>query len=241
MVQMNGPQITPRTMNNQGGGNALPPYPQMRTQTIAGSSGRSRSAQPSGIMDALRKAKTKPVVTPKSTVMPGEVKQTAPPMTPAAQKQPPQAGGQTLSDVYNFFKSDLENERRQAISGAQADAAKRGVYYGTPLTGSEADIETQFLRGLGQLQSGMYSNEQENQLRRLGLASGLLGGFPEGGYEGDNSFYQVLGQLFGSSPTASGARRGPAISTAPPARLPPPTTQRPPIPVRGPRPQPVGR
>jgi hypothetical protein len=122
---------------------------------------------------------TQPVITPKSTAVPGEVKPMTPPAAPSQTAQapqgatPPQAGGQTLGDVYNFFKSDLENQRNQALASTRADASARGVFYGTPLTGSEADVNTQYLRGLGQLQAGMYGNEQQNQLARLGLAESL--------------------------------------------------------------------
>lgn len=173
---MGGPAITPKT--TPGGGAALPPYLQMRRPVAQpGTFGPPANYSPQ---------QTQPVVTPKSTAVPGEVSapkpQTQPGTPPAAPSQtaqapqgstPPQAGGQTLGDVYNFFKSDLENERNQALAGSRADASARGVFYGTPLTGSEADINTQYLRGLGQLQSGMYGNEQQNQLARLGLAESL--------------------------------------------------------------------
>jgi len=149
--------------------------------------------------------------------------------TQAGNPSPPQAGGNSLGDVYNFFKSDLDNERKQAMSGSIADAASRGVYYGTPLTGSEADINTQYLRGLGQLQSGMYGNEQSNQLARLGLATSLAGPMMQGVSPGgiDPSVYQMLGQLFGQSNTLSGQRGGPSVASLPnraPAQLPPNTT-----------------
>lgn len=121
------------------------------------------------------------------------------PGQPAGNK-PPQAGGNSLSDVYNFFKSDLENQRNQALAGSRADAAARGVFYGTPLTGSEADINTQYLRGLGQLQSGMYGNEQQNQLARLGLATSLgwQNEMTQPGMPGPVD-YSGLGALFGSN------------------------------------------
>lgn len=229
MVALNvgGPTITPNTMQNQGGGAALPPYLQVRKPTTF-----------AGTLSQVNK----PVVTPKSTATPGEVaspqsqpKQAqAPAVTPAGQ-QPPQAGGQTLADVYNYFKSDLENQRKQAMAGSIADASARGVYYGTPLTGSEADIQTQYLRGLGQLQAGMYGNEQQNQLARLGLATQLFGSTPQPQTGGiDPSIYQMLGSLFGGSPTVSGQRSGPSMTPA--AQLPKLQT---PITLRGGVPQPV--
>lgn len=208
VANVNGPAITPKTLKNNGGGNAMPPY----LQGISGG---------------------QPMVTPKSTAVPGEVatpgqipKQSQPPtqvpqVTPKAQagQTPtgiPQAGGQSMSDVYNFFKSDLENQRKQAKAGAIADASARGVYYGTPLTGSEADIDTQFLRGLGQLQAGMYGNEQQNQLARLQLAATMLQGEPQANAGGINpSLYQMLGSLFGGSQAASGQRTGPTQAQPP--------------------------
>lgn len=218
-----GPAVTDKTLRNPGGGNAAPGYLQVRTPM-------------------MNQQGTQPVVTPKSTVVPGEVGKTlqnipqmpqrsmpqapqapqGPPVTPAGQPPaPPQAGGNNLQGLYNFFASDLQNQAKQAASNSIADASARGVYYGTPLTGSEADINTQYLRGLGQLQAGMYGNEQQNQLARLGLATQLAGmsGFnaPPSGQIDPNT-YAMLGQLFGggaggtgSTPVA-GARSGPAIT-----------------------------
>lgn len=219
------PAITPKT--TQGGGAALPPYLQMRKPAMAPSYPGQR---------------TQPVVTPKSTAVPGEVsgqigapaiQKPLVPQTPQAPYVSPQtkgvaapatsaqaAGGgskPTLSDVYGFFKSDLENQRNQALASTRADASARGVFYGTPLTGSEADINTQYLRGLGQLQAGMYGNEQQNELARLGLAESL-------GWQGGMNMppmpggldWSSLGSLFGTSPAVSGKRSGPSAPTVTP-------------------------
>lgn len=168
---MQSPAITPKS--TQGGGAALPPYLQMR--------------QPA-INPTYPGQQTQPVITPKSTAVPGEVKPMTPPASPVQANQapqtpptqgsteapaPPQAGGSDLGGLYKFYQSDLANQRNQALAGTRADASARGVFYGTPLTGSEADINTQYLRGLGQLQAGMYGNEQQNQLARLGLAESM--------------------------------------------------------------------
>lgn len=130
---------------------------------------------------------------------------------------PPQAGGTDLSGVYNFFKSDLQNQQKQALAGTQADAAARGVYYGTPLTGSEADINTQYLRGLGQLQAGMYGNEQQNQLARLAIGTQLMSIMPQAASAGiDPNTFQALGQLLlpqpqqGAGANVAAPRIGPA-------------------------------
>lgn len=200
-----GPSITPQTMKStQRGGQQNPAYLQMRTPMAPGS------------------AKTNPVITPAAsmggdTVNPQRQMSPMAPSGPPITPKPPQAGGNSLGDVYNFMKSDLQNQTKQAKSSAIADASARGVYYGTPLTGSEADIDTQYLRGLGQLDAGMYGNEQQNQLSRLGMATTLAGQagsnmppVPEG------MDWSGLGALFGaSSPTAppvAGQRQGPAIT-----------------------------
>jgi hypothetical protein len=128
--------------------------------------------------------------------------------------------GQGLAGLYNFYKSDLQNQAKQATANSVADASARGVYYGSPLTGSEADINTQYLRGLGQLQAGMYGNEQANQLARLGLATNLFstGGMnaPPGG-QMDPQTWQMIGQMFGGATgqgAPSGQRTGPQITPA---------------------------
>lgn len=203
-----GPKITPKAMspNSANGGQQNPAYLQMK-----------RPAMVPG------QAMTNPVVTPKP-MAPGDTvrgPQITPPMNNGIPSAPPQAGGNSLGDVYKFFASDLGNQAKQAKSSAIADASARGVYYGTPLTGSEADIDTQYLRGLGQLQAGMYGNEQENQLRRLGMAVNL------GGQAGNNMpqapgpmDFSGLGALFGSGTpagpgaTAADTRKGPAITPA---------------------------
>lgn len=140
-------QIKNATLKATGqGGQALPPHLQVRKPPVPG-------------------ATPAPVVTPKPTA-PGDTVAPVPPQATAAPANP-------MQKVYDFFKGDLERERKSAMSNSIADAANRGVYYGTPLTGSEADINTQYLRGLGQLQAGMYQNEQQNWLARLGLATRL--------------------------------------------------------------------
>jgi hypothetical protein len=221
-----GPSITPNTLNSAAkGGQQNPPYLQMKTPVKA----------------APTQAQTAPVITPAASA-PGDTVRRAqavpeapsvptgqaptpampsipptptagPAITPAG--APPQAGGNTLDDVYNFFKSDLQNQTKQAKANSISDASARGVYYGTPLTGSEADIDTQYLRGLGQLQSGMYGNAQSDALARLGLASNL-------GYQGlmqqpatsAPMNWAALGNLFGSSPSnpTTDKRNGPVIT-----------------------------
>lgn len=199
-------------------GNALPPYLQTRT--------------PTGVPGVGGQTPTSPVIAPKSTAVPGEVAQATPgamksavatPATPPPATaispsgslvsskanpnletpQPPQLGGSNLQGVYNYFKSDLQNQTKQAMANTTSDAAARGVYYGSPLTGSEADINTQYLRGLGQLQAGMFGNEQQMELARLGLGANMnaMAAFNQPQVPGiDNSLFSNLGALFANSP-----------------------------------------
>ena len=217
--------------DGRGGGNAMPPYIQ------------------------ARKPATRSVITPKSTVMPGETRgnqqyqagmrqyqgaitpkkpginaQTGVGMRPATAT--PGAAAPTVADapapqtLYDFFKRDLEDKRKSAMAGTEADAASRGVYYGTPLTTSQGDIQTEYLRGLGQLQAGILQNEQQNELSRLGIASGLLSSAPQAQSGGiDPAVFQMLGSLFGGSSAVSGQRSGPSLT--PPAQL-----KKPPVTIR---------
>ena len=215
MDNKQGPQITPKTMGAAGqGGNQQPGYLQMRAPTgPAGGATQPVVTPKPGVMgDSVN---PKPVSTTTMNMQPGSIPG-QPPITPAG-TNPPQQGGTTLGDVYSFFKSDLQNEAKQKTSNSIADASARGVYYGTPLTGSEADINTQYLRGLGQLQSGMYGNEQSNQLARLGMASGLLNSASVNAPPAPGPLdLSGLGALFASNnpanPNVNGPRNGPVIT-----------------------------
>jgi len=234
----------PSYMSPQGGGQAAPPFLEMR-RAVKG------------------KQTTQPVVTPKPQVTPSEVASqpsagggqpaAAPPSAPPVTKKTgqiahqmqgdiipqiqaaaqqgdataiawlkkhnaplvgpvggdttttPAPSGQTLDDVYNFFKQDLMDATKLAKASATADAAARGVYYGTPLTTSLGDLDTQYLRGLGQLQAGMYGNEQARQLAMMQMAAGMFTPQYQGsGY--DPNTLALLGQIYGwnPKPTATG-------------------------------------
>jgi hypothetical protein len=226
--QPTGPTITPKTMNATGqGGVQNPPYLQMRAPT----------GGPPGIGGMPQSA---PVITPRAsapgdTVNPQQPKPlpnnpSVPPVSggppispPPSNGTPPQAGGNDLGSLYKFFASDLANKTTQAKSNAISDASARGVYYGTPLTGSEADIDTQYLRGMGQLQSGMYGNEQQNQLARLGLATGLQSqGFMNAPSQPAPMDWSGFGALFGNQQPGqapgTSTRNGPVIT--PPSKNP---------------------
>jgi hypothetical protein len=124
--------------------------------------------------------------------------------------------GNSLEDLRKFYESDLDNQAKQAKASAISDASARGVYYGTPLTGSEADIDTQLARGKGQFRAGMFGNQQQDVLSRLQLAAQLMGqnasGQPPmpGGLD-----LSGIGSLFANNPApydTSAARTGPAIT-----------------------------
>lgn len=139
------------------------------------------------------------------------------------------ANANDTQTLFEFLKKDLENERNSALSNARSSAAGRGVYYGTPLTTSEGDINTSFLRGLGQLQSGIIQNEQQNQLQRLGLASNLIGSPASFGElaqqgQGNPDVYNAIGSLFaGQTPAPAGPQITP--NAAPGQAVQKPTAQ----------------
>lgn len=223
MVAANDLNYRQTALDGRGGGLNTPPYLQARVPS-PGSQFATRSVmrptgQPKG-MNIFDKARTlatagKGSITPKKPITNA---QTGVGMAPTQKPgvNPASATPNTPQTLYDFFKQDLENQRKTAMAGAQSDAASRGVYYGTPLTTSQGDIQTEYLRGLGQLQSGILQNEQQNQLQRLGLASGLLSNtpMPQGGGGIDPEVFQMLGTLFGGSPAVGGQRSGP-ISPAP--------------------------
>lgn len=208
-------------LDGRGGGLNTPPYLQARVPSPGGQFATRSVMRPSitpkgqNIFERANALKTQGSITPKKPIINA---QTGAGMAPTQKPgvNPASATPSTPQTLYDFFKRDLENQRKTAMAGAQTDAAARGVYYGTPLTTSQGDIQTEYLRGLGQLQSGILQNEQQNQLQRLGLASGLLSNtpMPQGGGSIDPEVFQMLGTLFGGSPAASGQRSGP-ISPAP--------------------------
>lgn len=193
-------------LDNRGGGQALPPFLQGRTQ--AG-----------------------PMITPRDSIVPGETRfptfnkpgigsnvepkpfigqrppAPAQPVVAQPTAAPIAAAKPTSQTLFDFLKQDLESERNKALAGTRASAASRGVFYGTPLTTSEGDIETSFLRGLGQLQAGILGNEQQLQLQKLGLIPQLLGrplNAAELGSGGGSDIFQTIGSLF--APRSAGSK-----------------------------------
>lgn len=173
-----------------------PPKPQGNLANMA-TQIKKATSKPS-MLSTFGKKIPAPNVTP---ITPAQQGATGNPLSPAGQS------------AYDVLKGDLEDQRRSAMSGAVADASARGVYYGTPLTTSQGDIQTQYLRGLGQLQAGVLGNEQQNEISRLQIASNLIGqnGVAQGG-KIDPATLQMLGTLFAprNGPT------GPSITPAAP-------------------------
>jgi len=223
-------------LDNRGGGNALPPFLQGRTgqpgasqpmiapkasitpgEVAAPKRGnlfnqmkKRQPAQSMGMFGKLfqnknNQAAAKPAITPGS-----HGPQSGQLPTPAAQP------AQTL---YEFFKKDLERQRDSSLADTQADASRRGVFYGTPLTTSQGDIQTEYNRGLGSLQSGILQNQEQNEIQRLGLATNLLGNGGQAQAQGiDPSVFNTIGSLLAprQGPAAT-APAPPPISPAKPA------------------------
>jgi len=197
-------------------------------RALAGISPMGGGIQPSrpGIspQDAFRKMQGKPAITPPNfTPITPKQRDLMGAGGPAVVGQPAPAEKPVPQTLYDFFKQDLEDQRRNAMADTTSNAASRGVYYGTPLTTSQGDIQTQYLRGLGQLQSGVLQNEQQNELSRLGLAGNLLNTAPQAPGGGiDPAVYQMLGTLFGGNSAVSGDRSGPMISPVNGTKIPSP-------------------
>ncbi len=62
---------------------------------------------------------------------------------------------ETFKQVFGFAKGELERDRDAALDAATADAQARGVFFGSPLTTSRGDIQSEFGRGLGALGSNL--------------------------------------------------------------------------------------
>lgn len=122
----------------------------------------------------------------------------APNMTPGSAGMPSQLGPSNvppLQKVFDFLKGDLERERDLALDTSKVGAAARGVYYGSPGMLEERDINERFLRGLGGLEASLLQSEQENELRRLGMAIGLIPQDIESSGGIDPAVFQALAPL----------------------------------------------
>ena len=97
--------------------------------------------------------------------------------------------------TYDYLKGELQNATNDRKADATTDAAKRGVFYGTPLTGSYADIDTQYLKGLGSLDAAMWEKSSALQMQKLALAAQLIPQMRGGNF--DPTTLALLGQLWG--------------------------------------------
>lgn len=100
---------------------------------------------------------------------------------PPVQKFPPVPPGDTgigsgnpWQMQYDAAKGALEAETKTKMAGAITDAQKRGVYYGTPLTTSQGDMNSDYLRSLASLQADTAKNYMDDQFRRQALAAQLM-------------------------------------------------------------------
>ncbi len=140
-------------------------------------------------------------------------------------------GSAPWQQAYQQGYQNLQDQAKLAGANAQADAAKRGVYYGSPLTTSLGDIDTQLQRGAGDLQSNLLLNQaqtmganQQNAIQNvfqygqnqnqadqfqanLGLqeANSGFAGAPTS----DNAFNQAMGL---GQPTTVAGTQGPNLS-----------------------------
>ena len=220
-------------LDDRGGGQDLPPYLQGRKPTPGGRFQTAPMITPkSGMNPVAAQPKKKPFrpgvgmfgmgLKPFGKL--GQFKPKAmqpnkpplgnmPPVPGAGTPPTPPSSAQTL---YEFFKGDLERQKNSALAGARTDASARGVFYGTPLTTSQGDIETEYQRGLGQLQAGILQDEQQNELQRLALATQLFGngqGTKPAGM--DPEVWKQIGALFAprGGPTAPAMTPGPQAPT----------------------------
>ena len=134
--------------DGRGGGQAQPPYLQARSPvtqpvitpaaTVAPGEVRPQPRRgflglpltprtPGGlfarIFQRMRERQRQRQAAPRISPAPGAA-QARPPQTPPGQPTAAQSPAQTL---YEFFKKDLEGQRRSAMSNAVADASARGV------------------------------------------------------------------------------------------------------------------
>lgn len=121
------------------------------------------------------------------------------------------SGNPDLDATFNYFKSQLDAQRNTALQNSITDAQSRGVYYGTPLTTSQGDIQTSYLQGLGSLEANMFNQQQQNQLGQEQLAVQLVNGTPMAQPQsGAGSTMSALGSAFAGQgvPTASSSPSG---------------------------------
>jgi hypothetical protein len=93
---------------------------------------------------------------------------------------------------------NLDDQRRMAEDRAKADAANRGVYYGSPLTTSLGDINSQFLRGQSDLETNLIRDQaQRQQQDRMSAIQAILqyGQQQQNGQAMDNDLWFKLMQL----------------------------------------------
>lgn len=74
---------------------------------------------------------------------------------------PSRYDAKAVQDAYDYMKQDLTRTRDTGLSSADADAANRGVFYGTPATSARSNVEAQYNRGLGDLASNLAISQAQ--------------------------------------------------------------------------------
>jgi hypothetical protein len=120
-----------------------------------------------------------PPLTPPTAPPPGTPPVTPPPVVPPtgdpataqspfgdlgklveeAYRQPSRYDAEEAKKTYEFLKGDLERQRDLGLSDVDADAASRGVFFGSPAVSGRTNVRERFNRGLGELATNV-SREQ---------------------------------------------------------------------------------
>lgn len=68
-----------------------------------------------------------------------------------------------VQQAYEFLSGDLEQTAAREGAAVRSDAARRGVFYGTPLTEGMADVRERFIRGKGDLATQLLLAQAQTQ------------------------------------------------------------------------------
>lgn len=66
-----------------------------------------------------------------------------------------------VQNAFNFLAGDLDRQAAARNEQLRADAAARGVFYGSPLTTSQGDLATELQRGKGSLATQLLLNQAQ--------------------------------------------------------------------------------
>lgn len=74
---------------------------------------------------------------------------------------PSRFGSAQVQQAFTSLDQQLQDQANQANQAAIADAQRRGVFFGTPLTTSQGDIATQLQRGRGDLATNLLLSQAQ--------------------------------------------------------------------------------